>query len=58
MAENVQGWTEPAKTLVGVDRKHLQFAYAGLQKSLQQEWSFVQRFNPGIRDSFVPVEQA
>ena len=38
-------------------RKHPQSAYAGLQKSLQQEWEFVQRFAPGIGDAFVPVEE-
>ena len=35
LAEKVQGWTELVKTLPGVAHKHLQFAYAGLQKSLQ-----------------------
>ena len=38
MAEEVQGWEEMAKTLLGFARKHLQSAYVGLQKSLQQEW--------------------
>ena len=38
-------------------RKHQQSAYAGLQKSLQQEWAFVQRVTPGIRDAFGPVEE-
>ena len=46
------------KTPSGVARKHLQSAYAGLQKSLQQEWAFVQRVTPGIGDAFGPVEQA
>ena len=45
-------------TLAGVARNHPQSAYAGLQKSLQQEWSFVQRVIPGIRDAFGPVEEA
>ena len=45
-------------TLVGVPCKHLQSAYAGLQKSLQQECTFVQRFTQGIRDAFGPVEKA
>ena len=54
----VQGWTELVKTLLGVDRKHLQSDYAGLQKSLQQEWEFVQQVTPGIRDAFSPAEQA
>ena len=45
-------------TLAGVTRKHLQYAYAGLQKSLQQEWAFVQRVTPGIGDAIRPVEKA
>ena len=43
---------------MGVSRKHPQSAYAVLQKSLQQEWSFVQWVTPGIRDAFGPVEEA
>ena len=46
------------KLLSGVGHKHPQSAYAGLQKSLQQEWAFVQRVTPGVREAFVPVEEA
>ena len=46
------------KTLSGVAHKHLQSAYAGLQKSLQQEWDFVQRVTPGVGDAFGPAEVA
>ena len=46
------------ETLVGVSRKHPQSAYARLQKSLQQEWAFVQQVAPGIGDAFVPAEKA
>ena len=56
LAEKVQGWKELAKTLLGVDRKHRQSAYTGLQKSLQQEWAFLQQVTPGIGDAFGPVE--
>ena len=49
---------ESGRTLAGVSRKHPQSAYSGLQKSLQQEWAFIQRVNPGIGDAFVPAEQA
>ena len=38
-------------------RKHPQSAYAGRQKSLQQEWAFVQRVTPGIGNAFGPVEE-
>ena len=52
-----EGWAESVKTLAGVARKHPQYAYAGLQKSLQQEWAFVQRFTPGRGEEFGPVEE-
>ena len=45
------------KTLVWVSRKHPQSAYAGLQKSLQQEWAFVHWVTPKVGDAFGPVEQ-
>ena len=41
-----------------VAQKHPQSTYAGLQKSLQQEWTFVQRVTPGVGNSFGPVEDA
>ena len=43
--------------MAGVARKHPQSAYEGLQKSLQQEWAFVQRVTPGIGEEFGPVEE-
>ena len=46
------------KTMSEVACKHPKSAYAGLQKSLQQEWEFVQRVTPNIGDDFGPVEQA
>ena len=57
LVEKVQDWAESVKTLVGVTFKHRQSAFAVLQKSLQQEWAFVQRVIPGIREAFVPVEK-
>ena len=41
MGEKVEGWQDSVATLAGVAHWHLQTAYAGLQKSLQQEWVFV-----------------
>ena len=46
------------KTLSVVGRKQRQSTYAVLQKSLQQEWAFVQQVTPGIGDAFGPTEQA
>ena len=53
----MEGWADSVRILAGVANKHPQSAYAGLQKSLQQEWAFVQRVTPGIGDAFGPVEE-
>ena len=45
--EKVEGCVESVRALAGLARKHPQSAYAGLQKSLQQDWAFMQRFTPG-----------
>ena len=58
LAEKVQGWEELSETLSGFARKHLQFAYVRLQKSLQQEREFVQQVTPNIGDAFGSAEQA
>ena len=55
--EKVEGWADSVRTLAGVARKHLQSAYAGLHKSLQQKWAFVQRVTPVIDDVFGLVEE-
>ena len=53
----VERWEESVHTLAGVARKHPKSAYAGLQKSLQQEWAFMQQVTPGIGEEFGPVEE-
>ena len=58
LGTKVEGWTESIATLAGVALKHPQSAYAGPQKSLQQEWAFVQRVTPGVGAAFAPVEEA
>ena len=57
MDEKVDVWAESVRTLAGVACKHLQSAYDGLKKSLQQYWSFMQRVTPGIGDAFGNVEE-
>ena len=57
LAGKVTGWAESVETHAGVSRKHPQSACAGLQKSLQQEWVFLQRVTPGIGNAFGPVEK-
>ena len=54
----VEGWAESVGNLEGVSRKHPQSSYAGLKKSLQKEWAFVQRVTPGIGNAFCPLEKA
>ena len=39
--EKVDGWQDLVAIMAGVEVKHPQTAYAGLQKSLHQEWDFV-----------------
>ena len=58
MGKKVDGWAESIATLAGVSLKHPQSAYAGLQKSCQQEWAFLQRVTPGVGAAFGPVEEA
>ena len=48
LAGKVEGWAESVETLAGVYRKHPQYVYSELQKSLHQEWAFMQRATPGI----------
>ena len=58
LAVKVEGLADSVGNLAGVSRKHPQYAYAGLQKSLQHEWAFVQRVTPGIGDAFGPVDRS
>ena len=44
--------------LVDAARKYPQSAYAGLQKSLQHKWAFLQRVLPDIGDHFEMIEEA
>ena len=54
----INGWAESVEILSGVSRKHLQSEYAGLQKSLQQEWAFVEQVTPVFGNTVVPAETA
>ena len=56
MGEKVEGWQDSVATLAGVAHWHLQTAYAGLQKSLQQEWAFVKSVTLVIGIPFQAVE--
>jgi hypothetical protein len=51
-------WTAAVSELAKVAVRYPRTAYAGLQKSLQQECQFLQQVVPGIGDKFAGVEQA
>jgi hypothetical protein len=50
-------WAEAVSELAMVAERYPQAAYAGLQKSLQQEWQFLQRVTHGLGDEFSAIEQ-
>ncbi len=53
-----RGWVDSVKELAMVAERYPQAAYAGLQKSLQQGWQFLQRVTEGLGDEFRDIEKA
>eukprot|EP00978_Attheya_sp_CCMP212_P039959 scaffold213016_cov49-Attheya_sp.AAC.2 len=58
IGEKADEWTAGIKAFAKVAPRFPQTAYAGIQKSLQQEWQFVQRVIDGIGGEFAEVEAA
>ena len=56
--EKALAWAEGVLELSKVVGRYLQAAYAALQKSLQQEWQFLQRVTNGLSNEFKVVEEA
>jgi hypothetical protein len=56
IVKQAKKWTDAVGKLAYVAENHPQAAYAGLQKSLQQEWQFVQRATESIDDKFSGIE--
>jgi hypothetical protein len=56
--EKAEAWVDSIKELAMVAERYPQAAYAGLQKSLQQEWQFLQRVTEGLSKEFQDIEQA
>jgi hypothetical protein len=56
--EKVTFWSSAVTDLAFVALSHPQTAFAGLQKSLQHEWQFVQRVIADIGDCFFDVEDS
>jgi hypothetical protein len=54
----IQQWVSGVASLAKVAKRYPQTAYAGLTKSLQQEWQYLQRAVPNCRPAFEPVEEA
>ena len=52
----LEGWRDSVTILSGVARQRPQTTYAGMQKSLQHEWAFVQRVTPYIWMAFQAVD--
>jgi hypothetical protein len=57
LAEKTEFWEEAVTDLTSVAKVFPQAAYSDLQKSLQQEWQFVQRVKKGIGNEFASIEQ-
>jgi hypothetical protein len=58
LGPKIQQWVQGIETLAKVARRYPQTAYAGLTKSLQQEWQYLQRVVPACGAAFEPVEAA
>ena len=58
LQSRLSDWIFGIRALSEVATKYPQTAYAGLQKSLQQEWTFLQRVLPEIGPHFEEVEKA
>ena len=54
--KQVKAWVEGVKLLSQAAKRYPQAAYAGLSKSLQSEWQYLQRSTPGISHLFQPLE--
>ena len=56
--DRIKNWIAGVDDLARAAVKYPQTAYAGLQKSLQQEWQFLQRVTEGIEGAFSGLEEA
>ena len=54
----VSEWVAGVQALAKVARRYPQTAFAGLARSLQSEWQFLQRVTPDIAPAFAPLEAA
>ena len=54
----IREWVEGVKLLAGAAKKYPQSSFAGLTKSLQTEWTYLQQVVPDVEEVFAPVERA
>ena len=54
----IDSWVDGVKKLAGVAKRYPQTAYAGLVKSLQTEWTYLQQVVPDVATAFQPIENA
>ena len=58
LAPKIDDWVHGVKIFSKVAKRFPQTAYAGLSKSLQSEWTYLQRVVPDIAEAFAPIEDA
>ena len=55
--QKVEAWEEGVEALSKIAKNHPQAAYAGMQRSLQQEWQFLQRVTEDLGPTFCGIEE-
>ena len=58
IAPMIEAWTNGVKKLASVAKRYPQTAFAGLTKSLQSEWAYLQRVIPDAGEIMQPIEEA
>jgi hypothetical protein len=58
VVKQTEKWADAVGELSMVAERYPQAAYAGLTRSLQQEWQFLQRVTDGLSLEFTEIEQA
>ena len=58
LAPQIQAWVDGVDRLAKIAKRFPQTAFAGLSRSLQSEWHYVQRVTPGCSEHFAPLEEA
>lgn len=58
LTPKIQEWVAEVKILAKAAKRYQQTAYSGLVRSLQTEWTYLQRVVPDLVDFFARVERA